>query len=78
MLVLTRLTDEEIVIAGGTIVIKVLGVRCGKVRIGISAPKDIDVNRREIYDAIQAERDIIESAAGSPVAAVGAVCGVVG
>ena len=54
MLVLSRKTDEEIVI-NDDIVIKVVEIRGDKVRLGIDAPQQIPVHRREVYDAIQKE-----------------------
>lgn len=53
MLVLSRSQDEEIVIGDEAVVITVVEVRGGKVRLGITAPKDVTVHRREVYDAIQ-------------------------
>jgi carbon storage regulator len=47
MLVLSRRTDEEIVI-DGQIRIKVLATRGGKVRIGISAPQEVAIERGEL------------------------------
>ena len=47
MLVLSRRMDEEIVI-GGEIRIRVLASRGGKVRLGISAPRDVTVERGEL------------------------------
>ncbi len=55
MLVLSRKKDESIVI-GDNIEIVVVDVRGDKVRLGITAPKEISVHRREIYDAIQREK----------------------
>ena len=54
MLVLSRKTDEDIVI-NDNIVIKVVEIRGDKVRLGIDAPQQIPVHRREVYDAIQKE-----------------------
>lgn len=54
MLVLSRKLDEEIVI-GDNIVLKVIEIRGDKVRIGIEAPRDTPVHRREVYDAIKAQ-----------------------
>ncbi|HEY1599699.1 MAG TPA: carbon storage regulator CsrA [Pirellulales bacterium] len=54
MLVLSRKRDESIVI-GDSIVITVVEVRGDKVRLGISAPKDVPVHRLEVYQAIQRE-----------------------
>ncbi len=55
MLVLSRQKDESIVI-GDDIEINIVDVRGGKVRLGITAPKETPVHRREIYDAIQREK----------------------
>jgi carbon storage regulator len=52
MLVLSRKTSEQIVIHDN-IVITVVEVRGDKVRLGIEAPTDIPVRRREVYEAIQ-------------------------
>jgi carbon storage regulator len=51
MLVLTRFSRESIVI-GGNITVTVVGVRDGKVRLGINAPREVSVHRKEIQDAI--------------------------
>jgi carbon storage regulator len=51
MLVLTRKTNESIVIRDN-IVITVVEIRGDKVRLGIEAPKEVPVHRREIYDKI--------------------------
>ncbi|MBN2588919.1 MAG: carbon storage regulator CsrA [Sedimentisphaerales bacterium] len=55
MLVLSRQRDESIMI-GDDVEIIIVDVRGDKVRLGITAPKDIPVHRREIYDAIQKEK----------------------
>ena len=52
MLILSRKTNESIVIADN-IVITVVEVRHDKVRLGIEAPKEVPVHRREIYDKIK-------------------------
>ena len=49
MLILTRRTGEIIHI-GDNIVVRVLGVKGGQVRIGIEAPKDVNVVRDELID----------------------------
>ncbi len=51
MLVLTRGIDEEIII-DGRIVVSVVAIHGNQVRIGIEAPRDVEVYRREIYDQI--------------------------
>lgn len=55
MLVLSRQKDESIMI-GDDVEITIVDVRGDKVRLGITAPRDIPVHRREIYDAIQREK----------------------
>lgn len=56
MLVLSRMVDEKIMI-GDEIEVVVVGIRAGKVRLGIKAPKDIQVHREEIYKAIHEKDD---------------------
>lgn len=55
MLMLSRKTNEEIII-GDNIRVVVVEVRGDKVRIGIEAPKDVSVHRKEIYEAIQLQK----------------------
>ena len=56
MLVLSRKKNESIVIRDD-IVVTVVEVRGEKVRLGIDAPREVTVHRREIYEAIKdAER----------------------
>lgn len=52
MLVLSRKHDESIVI-NGNIIVTVIDIRGDKVRLGIDAPKDVPVHRREVQDKIQ-------------------------
>ena len=54
MLVVTRKTDEGIII-DGNIEVVVLGVEGGKVKLGITAPSDKKIYRQEIYEAIKRE-----------------------
>ena len=54
MLVLSRPRDESIII-GDDVVITIVDIRGDKVRLGIDAPQDIPVHRREVYEAIQRE-----------------------
>ncbi len=62
MLVLTRHIDEAIVI-GDEIEVVVVDVRGDRVRLGINAPKEISVHRKEVYELIQAEN--IQAAAAT-------------
>ena len=54
MLVLSRKKDEKIII-GDSISIMVVDIRGEKVRLGIDAPRDVPVHRKEVYDAIKRE-----------------------
>ena len=51
MLVLSRKKDESIVI-NNDITIVVVEIRGDKVRLGVEAPKDVPVHRREVFEAI--------------------------
>jgi carbon storage regulator len=51
MLVLSRKKNESIVI-NNDITIVVVEIRGDKVRLGVEAPKEVPVHRREVYDAI--------------------------
>ena len=59
MLVLTRREGENIVI-NDNIVITVLENEGKKIRIGINAPKSVEIHRQEVYDRIQAKREYSE------------------
>lgn len=54
MLVLNRYKNERIVI-GDKITITVVEIRGDKVRLGIEAPADVTVHRKEVADAIARE-----------------------
>lgn len=54
MLVLSRKSNESIMI-GNDIEIKILGIEEGKVKLGIDAPKDVEIYRTEIYVEIEEE-----------------------
>lgn len=60
MLVLSRKTNERIVIRDN-IVVTVVGIRGDKVRLGIEAPKEIAVHRREVYDKIKSGEKTTEA-----------------
>ena len=64
MLVLSREENETILI-GDDVQITVVGVKGGKVRLGITAPTRIAVHRKEVYDAIQRERAEAEKLRGA-------------
>jgi carbon storage regulator len=58
MLVLTRKKNESIIIRDD-IVVMVVDIRGDKVRLGIEAPKEVTVHRREIYERIkESDRDM--------------------
>jgi carbon storage regulator len=54
MLVLSRKKNESIII-NDNITVTVIEIRGDKVRLGIEAPKDVSVHRREVYEAIHAQ-----------------------
>ena len=56
MLVLSRHRDECIMI-GDDVVVTIVDIRGDKVRLGIEAPTDIPVHRREVYEAIKRENE---------------------
>ena len=56
MLVLSRKKNESIVI-NDNIKIVVVEIRGDKVRLGVEAPKEIPVHRREVYEAILRDRE---------------------
>lgn len=51
MLVLSRKKNESIII-NDNITVTVIEIRGDKVRLGIEAPKNVSVHRREVYEAI--------------------------
>lgn len=54
MLILTRRPLEAVMI-GDEVTVTILGVKGNHVRIGIKAPKNVPVHRKEVYDDIQRE-----------------------
>ncbi len=56
MLVLSRQKDESIMV-GDEVEITIVDVRGDKVRLGITAPRSIAVHRKEVYNAIQREKE---------------------
>ncbi len=59
MLVLTRRKDESLLI-NDNIVVTILGVEGEKVKIGISAPREVQVYRKELFEAINEQNQIAE------------------
>jgi carbon storage regulator len=72
MLVLTRKTNQSIMI-GDDVEVTVLAVSRDKIRLGITAPRDVPVFRKEVYLSIKGEqmsadgdaREAVEGALGS-------------
>ncbi|AMQ21725.1 carbon storage regulator CsrA [Geobacillus sp. JS12] len=67
MLVLTRKLKEAIQI-GDDIEITVLAIQGDQVKLGINAPKHIDIHRKEVYLAIQAENSAAAEASEASLA----------
>jgi len=55
MLILTR-NNQQTIMIGDDIKVTVCGVQDGQVRLGIDAPREVEVHRLEIYDRIQDEK----------------------
>jgi len=52
MLVVRRAVDESIMI-GKNVEVMIFGIKGGNVRVGIRAPNDVQVHRKEVFDAIE-------------------------
>ena len=63
MLVLSRKRDERIMI-GDQISLLVVDIKGDRVRLGIEAPSDVTVHRKEVYEAIQRERALENEVVG--------------
>jgi carbon storage regulator len=72
MLVLSRQRDQIIMI-GDDIEITIVSIRGDKVRLGINAPIEIPVHRKEVYDAIKRESRAVASVKPEDIAATGEV-----
>ena len=68
MLVLSRKKNESIVI-NNDITIVVVEIRGDKVRLGVEAPKEVPVHRREVYDAIKRNAALQNGSSGAPTGA---------
>ncbi len=69
MLVLTRRIGESLVI-GDDVVIRVLDVKGDVVRIGVDAPRHVQIHRQEVYEAVMAAN---QAAAASSDEGLGAL-----
>jgi carbon storage regulator len=58
MLVITRKVGEEIVIPSCGVVLALLDVRGDRVRIGIAAPPEVRVYRKEVWERILGSQDV--------------------
>ena len=65
MLVLSRKKNESIVI-DNNITIVVVEIRGDKVRLGVEAPREVPVHRREVYDAIQRSQQTDDASNAAP------------
>jgi carbon storage regulator len=55
MLILTRRVGETVMV-GNDVAVTIVGVKGNQIRIGIDAPKDVSVHRKEIYERIRHEQ----------------------
>jgi carbon storage regulator len=55
MLILTRKIGETLMI-GAEVTVTIVGVRGDQVKLGINAPRDVEVHREEVYERVQAEK----------------------
>ena len=72
MLVLSRQRDQTIMI-GDDIEITVVDIRGDKVRLGINAPTEIPVHRKEVYEAIKRENRAAANVKPEDIAKVASV-----
>lgn len=54
MLILTRKQNESLII-NGNIEVRVIATEEGKVKLGIDAPRSVEIHRKEIFERIQTE-----------------------
>ena len=69
MLVLTRKTNESIII-GDEIAVTVLGVEGDHVKIGITAPREVAVHRREVFEQIKEANVAAAQSSSSDISSV--------
>jgi carbon storage regulator len=61
MLVLTRGMKQQVVIDGGLVTVTVLDIQGGRVRLGIEAPAEVTIRRKELIDTPSADRVLVAS-----------------
>ncbi len=64
MLVLSRKRDQEICV-GDSVVLRILSIRGDMVKIGVTAPAELPVHRREVFERIQRETGISDTEEGA-------------
>ncbi len=69
MLVLTRRIGESLVI-GDDVVIRVLDVKGDVVRIGVDAPRHVQIHRQEVYEAVKAANQAAAATSDGALAAL--------
>ncbi len=65
MLVLTRKLGEQIVLPDSDVMVTVLGISGNRVRLGIAAPVEQRVQRREIWERSREQEDPSDSSFGT-------------
>jgi len=70
MLVLSRKRDESIII-DGNIKLTIVDIRGDKVRLGVEAPANVPVHRKEVYDALKRESERADTGEANSSAAAG-------
>jgi carbon storage regulator len=69
MLVLTRRIGESLVI-GDDVVVRVLDVKGDVVRIGVDAPRHVQIHRQEVYEAVKAANQAAAASSDEALAAL--------
>lgn len=64
MLILTRRVQEALMI-GDDVTVTVLSVKGNQVRLGINAPRDVEVHREEIYHRVKGTKPVNEEPNGN-------------
>jgi len=72
VLVLSRKENEGIVIGDG-ITVRVMAIEDGRVRLGIDAPSEVSINREEVFEAIRNENRKAASASAEALGALNAM-----